>query len=397
MMKKILFTTLFVVIGVSVCAQISFEKGYFINNNNERINCYIKNVDWKNNPSEFDYQISKTTIPLTATLNDIKEFGIGNNLKYVRFTVNIDKSSQNINELNTIGKPVFKQETLFLKVLLEGKANLFSYELGNLRLYFYNINNSKTEQLIYKLYKTKFNKIAKNSRYKNQIWNALKCDDFTMSRVENLDYRKKDLLNIFEDYNSCNNSVSINFEKRIEKDLVNLNLRLGYNFSNLHIRNTISNSDFADFRNGLSLRFGVEAEFILPFNKNKWAIILETTYQYFTSEDEDSVQNTKLNFNAVELPIGVRHYFFINNDAKVFLNGSLILKIKDNSSITLASGSELAIQSLTDSNVGFGIGYKFKDKFSLEIRYQSIDGFSQGTNLIYTNNTISSIFSYSLF
>jgi hypothetical protein len=396
-MKKTLSTILFTIISLNICSQISFEKGHFINNNNEKINCFIKNIDWKNNPTEFEYQISENNTTQKTSLNEVKEFSIGTNLKYVRFTLNIDKSSQNINELSTIGKPIFKEETLFLKVLLEGKANLFSYENGNLKLYFYNVDNSKTEQLIYKQYKSRFNQIAKNTRYKNQIWNALKCESFKMSKVENLDYRKNDLVNIFESYNTCKNNTSVNFEKGIKKDLFNLNLRFGYNFSNLNVENTNSNTEFANFRNGLSFRFGIEAEFILPFNKNKWAVILEPTYQYFTSKDEASTQNAKLNFSAIELPIGIRHYFFINDDAKIFVNGSIIFKVNDNSNLTLASGSELEIQSLTNSSIGLGAGFNYKDRFSLEVRYQSIDGFSEGVPLIYTNNTLSAIFAYSLF
>lgn len=39
------------------------------------------------------------------------------------------------------------------------------------------------------------------------------------------------------------------------------------------------------FSKGLtSFRFGLEAEFVMGFNNNKWAFLLEPTYQQFESE-----------------------------------------------------------------------------------------------------------------
>ncbi len=39
-----------------------------------------------------------------------------------------------------------------------------------------------------------------------------------------------------------------------------------------------------DFGSQVNFRIGIEAEFIRGFNKNKWAIICEPTYQSFTGE-----------------------------------------------------------------------------------------------------------------
>ena len=39
--------------------QIRFEKGYFITNYGKRIDCFIKDIDWKNNPTKFDYKLNE--------------------------------------------------------------------------------------------------------------------------------------------------------------------------------------------------------------------------------------------------------------------------------------------------------------------------------------------------
>ena len=69
-------------------------------------------------------------------------------------------------------------------------------------------------------------------------------------------------------------------------------------------------------------RFGVETEFILAFNKNKWGVTIEPTYQYYKSEKKPSDVEAKLNYTSVEIPIGIRHYFYLSEKSKIFINAS---------------------------------------------------------------------------
>lgn len=55
MKKQLLILT--VLLSLITNAQIIFEKGYYITNDDQKIDCFIKNNDWKYNPSEFDYQL----------------------------------------------------------------------------------------------------------------------------------------------------------------------------------------------------------------------------------------------------------------------------------------------------------------------------------------------------
>ena len=64
---------LFLIIGISFSidcnSQISYVKGYYINDSNQKINCLIRNVDWRNNPKEFEYKISEQTKKNTKRIN----------------------------------------------------------------------------------------------------------------------------------------------------------------------------------------------------------------------------------------------------------------------------------------------------------------------------------------
>ncbi|OCK43113.1 outer membrane beta-barrel protein [Tenacibaculum soleae] len=395
-MKKQLLFLLITILSFNCYSQISFEKGYYIDNSNQKTNCLIKNIDWKNNPTQFEYKLSENSESKKKTIESIKEFGINNISKYVRSIVNIDRSSEDIKKLSYDRNPIFKEEKLFLKVLIEGKANLYLLEDGNLRRFFFNKENSAIEQLIFKSYKTPNNQIGKNNRFKNQLWNNLKCPNLKINKVENLSYQKNDIVDFFVEYNECNGEKNTNYEEKQKKDLFNLSIRPGFNNSSLSVQNSIYSSRDTDFDNEFGFRFGIEAEFIMPFNKNKWSLIIEPTYQYYKSEKETRNRNVKADYKSIEIPVGIRHYFFLNENSKMFVNGSFIFDFSNNSIVDYSIGTDLEIK--TRNNFAFGIGYRYNDKYSLELRYQtSREVLSDYIAWSSDYNTFSVIFGYSFF
>ena len=76
MNKRLLFFTLFMLLDIKSFSQIIFENGYFIDDSDSKIECLIKNIDWKNNPTEFEYKLSPNEAIQKATIQTVKEFGI---------------------------------------------------------------------------------------------------------------------------------------------------------------------------------------------------------------------------------------------------------------------------------------------------------------------------------
>ncbi|WP_298553835.1 tRNA modification GTPase [uncultured Algibacter sp.] len=382
-MKIKLIFLLTTILSFNCYSQISFENGYYIDNNNQKINCLIKNIDWQNNPTEFKYKLTENSELNNKTIKSVKEFGIHNALKYVRSSVKIDRSSNKSDELDNERKAKFQEEELFLKVLVEGKSTLYSYVDGSLTRYFYSIEKSNIEQLVFKSYITPEYKIIVNNKFRNQLWDDLKCADIKKNRVEKLNYKKSDLVIFFVAYNSCNNQEYINFEEKQKKDLFNLTIRPRLNSSSL-----VSNYRNINIKNELGFGFGIEAEFILPFNKNKWSLIIEPTYQSFI---EESTRNVIINYSSIELHTGVRHYFFLNDNSKIFINASVIYDFGLNDpQIDL-------LEIETPFNMAFGLGYKHNDKFSIELRYQTPRQLLSNFNFFAEYKTLSIIFGYSLF
>ena len=126
------------------------------------------------------------------------------------------------------------------------------------------------------------------------------------------------------------------------------------------------------YDNTLSFRIGIEAEYILPFNKNKWGFILEPTYQYYTSKKMVPNYNSLVTVNSgfVEFPIGLRYYYFLNSDLKIYLNGFYIPVYTINliSSTKFNDSSNKDITPDQSFAIGGAVEYK---NVNLEVRYYS--------------------------
>lgn len=388
--------TLFLIIGlyysVECNSQITYEKGYFINNSDRRVECLIRNIDWKNNPREFEYKASEQSEKEALSIESVKEFGIYNFSKYIRFDINMDRSSSQLDLMSHDKKPILKKETLFLKVLIEGEASLFVYKEKGLVRYFFQTSSNNIDQLIYKEYITSDGRINTNNEFRRQLYTNLKCGNISMNDLAELDYKKNALVKLFNSHNICNGSAFVNYAEKEKPNSWNINIRPGLSHSSLDINNSLITSRSTDYGNVLTYRMGVELEFILEFNNNKWAAIIEPTYQYFKAEDENitNLSRTNVDYKSIEFPVGIRHYFFLNNNSKIFINGSFIYNIALNSNVR-----NLDVNS--GSNLGFGIGYNFNNRYSLEFRYYT------NKDILYSYNawtpefkTLSIIFGYKI-
>lgn len=399
MKKKLLL--FFTFLSLNSYSQIVFEKGYFINNNDQKIECLIKNLDWNSTPTEFQYKLEEQDQPIMTNLQQVKEFAISNESKYERYDLNADLSSDNLNEIDYNKAPKFKDEKIFLKVLIQGKANLYEYSKNNLSFFFFKTDSVPVTQLIYKTYKVSEDQVAKNKQYKQQIWMALKCDNITSKNIENLNYKRNELINLFVKYNECHNTEFTNFEnKENEKKSFHLSIRPGIKNSNLYVSNAYTSDRDRDFGNKLGFRIGVEAEYVLPFNKNKWALILEPTYQSYKTEKVDyGDKKSEVNYQSIEFPIGIRHYFFLNNNSKIFINAQYIIEAAFSSEAKILFNSYIVDEPKIEPHGGFaiGAGYNFKKKYSTELRYSNKNIIANHEYLSSTYGTLSLIFGYTIF
>ncbi|MGL4629962.1 MAG: hypothetical protein ACRCVT_02055 [Leadbetterella sp.] len=123
----------------TVCtySQNTYKKGYVVDLNDKKIDCYIKDIDWGYNPKAITYKLALDDSILSGDFSNIKEFGYDSTLKYKVYDVQMDRSSSEIDKLSDKRNPTFVSEKLFLKVLVEGDAFLYSYEESGLIRFFF--------------------------------------------------------------------------------------------------------------------------------------------------------------------------------------------------------------------------------------------------------------------
>ena len=360
-MKATLLFLILTLIVLQSSAQITFEKGYFIDNNNNRVECLIKNNDWKENPKEFEYKLTENADAEKGSTNTVKEFGVIGYSKYVKADTKIDLSSMQAVNLSKDRNPEWSQEKLFLKVLVEGKATLYYFERNGLIRFFYSVPDSAIKQLIYKEFISENENISENFTFRGQLWNDVKCSTTAMNDVESLNYRINDLERYFRKYNDCTGSLSIDYNKKEKKDLFNLRITPALNYASLsEISGGLSNINFGS---QINYSIGLEMEIILPFNKNKWGILFEPTYQYFKAETPHDTYIAVADYKSIECLLGLRHYFFLSQNLKLFLNFQYIPGFSYDFNSTIYKKE---IESSSSIAFGGGVGYK---KISTEMRY----------------------------
>jgi len=368
-MRRKLLIAFGVILCVASHAQVQFEKGYFIDDAGNTVTCLIKNHDWKNNPTSFEYRLSETAETLKSSLQEVQEFGVGNSLKYKRFVVEIDRSSSRTAALSNKRAPEFKEETQFLKVLVEGKASLYQFNDDVISRFFYSMDEANPQQLVYKEYRTKDTR-AINDSYKQQLLNDFKCTGLTEADARGTTYSASGLIRYFKKYNECEQSSVKVFAENSDRLIFNLSLRPGVVFSSLSMANELTGAEKLEFGNNISFRLGFETELVFPFNNNKWSLVIEPTYQQFKSELQSETNSGHINYKSIEFPFGVRRYFFVSPNSKLFINAQYLLDVPLESSVQFSSGV-MELKPKHNGSVVAGIGLNIKSRFSLEARYQA--------------------------
>lgn len=392
-MKKILSTCFVLFFVINCFAQIKFEKGYFIANDGSKNICLIRNSDWLNNPTEFSYTDLNDQNLKTGQIDNVAEFAIDDGVKFIRASVDIDQSSEETSKLSEQESPEFQEKQVFLKVLVEGKANLYVYKSSLLTKYFFSTADIPLEQLIFKSYINSNSEIYQNNAFRKRLSIKLVCDGILQSSFEKLNYNRNDLIKLFTRYNNCQNGSNTLFTKNQNQSKINLYLRPGLNFSNLNINNSRYGVLDAKFENKASFRLGLEVEFIAGFNKDKWAVFVEPVYREYNAKSITSTSNAKVGYKSVELSAGIRHYLFLDQTSKIFIEAALVNDFPMKSKINYGFNSELIIKST--GNAAFGLGYNYNSRYSLGFKYFTTRNILK--NFLYWRsnfNTTSIVFGY---
>lgn len=367
---KLNLTALLFLISLIAYSQTEFQKGYLVKSNNEKIECLIKNEDWINNPTEFKYKLTEDSEVQTGDITQIIEFGIENTSKFIKREVDIDVSPNHVSNLTYLKEPDWEKRTVFLKVLLSGKASLYFYTSPGINRYFYNIENGQILQLVYKRYQTLERNIKVNNEFKQQLYNSfLDCKSLEMKDFNAVSYNEPSLSKLIIAYNKCFGGSTSFFETNNENLSFNFKVKGGINVT------TINNMVYpynpnrsASFGSVLGYRVALEGEVTLPFKNNKWSIFLELAkVQKANKETENEAGKVEYTYDFFEIPFGVRYYMFLNQDSRISLHAGHARDLFSNLEVNYDSVFGSFSNDSPSGSWFFGGGYHFK-KFSVETR-----------------------------
>lgn len=388
-MKKVITLLACFVIYMQLYSQVTFEKGYFIDISGLKTDCLIKNMEWRYNPTHFRYRLLPDSEIQEANIDNVKEFGVVGKSKYIRANVEIDRASNNIDQLSNVRSPEFKEELLFLKVIIEGEASLYRYTENALNRYFFSLKTKTPKQLVYKKYKIERNggnqlskgatqnfMIRHNNGFRQQLLVNLKSETITRNRIRTTKYTTSSLKSLFKEYNASINSTNVEYEVRAKKDMIHFTLRPAFGSSNLSVN---GNQSLKGFGNKKNIKLGCEVELVLPYNMKKWSIVMEPTYRYFSGDNKTRLKQisgretfSKVYYKTIDFPIGLRHYFYLNNKSALFVNALLSFNYAFDSFIESQKESgqkkRHTFFDSTSMNAVVGLGYKYNKRFHVELR-----------------------------
>lgn len=349
----------------------AFEKGYYIDNNNNKVECLINNLDWNYNPSQFEYKIEENAMPKTMMLSEFKEFSVGAEYKFVKATVKIDKTNDKIDSRSSLKAMNFVEDELLLRVRVEGKATLYSYNNGEYLRFFYSTATNQFVPLSYKVYyNLQESEYAKNETYKQELLNALKCESISQTDINRLQYSSSSLTDFFIKYNTCSGALTEKFVAKKEFDTFDFFAKAGvgiYSFS----------LDFAgynaDFDKKAFVRVSVEAEANFSTSFKKWSVVFEPSYiRYNNTYTFNSVTKyqSKLDYTLIDLSFGAKRYVMLNKNTFLFVRGSISYGIPIHQSQLTFSGNVNGQRVVASMYPSVGLGALFTKKYLVDLRYE---------------------------
>jgi hypothetical protein len=421
-MKQKIVCILLVLIGLSsytATAQIKFKKGYIITKDGEKINCFIKDREWLNEPTTYTYKKAKDGTAFTIDTNNIQELKIANRV-FIRKLVDIDIPANGSFNLRSRKNTKKVSKELLLERIIDGDLQLFLYDRNSFKKFFIQKNNSEIIQLNYKKYVDDDDKIKEDNLFRKQLWDNFKCEGDKISNFSRTKYSRKALVSIIKKYASCANlNISVSKKEKVNfKEFINVSPKIGFNSTNLTMFPESNLSKAYESKvNNFGPSFGAEVEFLLPLLNRKIAIVasllhrgaVDITYNHVNPNPPYSGDVNITYDSFLNTSVGFRYYFYLNDDSQIF--SSLHLSVDEiNGNFNYNSNQNSLRYTNVDLDVNnqyltFGVGYKYK-KYFVEVLYShsSKDGLRNSEDLLpqlstwsFNRNVLSINFGYNIF
>lgn len=382
-MRSFITTFLAIALSFTSFSQNLFVRGYYINNLGQKSEGLILHKRWNNYPFDFQFKADDNAETLLLGIDSVSEFGIDGNLRFVRKNVDIDLSGELYSDLDSNRDPVYTRKLLFLRLLVDGKHRLYDYQDSNVERFFIESDTLPVTQLIYKKFMADELLAGTNRDYQKQLWKYMNCPSVTMEELSGLNYYRKELISVLMRFNKCDSIESVNLAKPPPYDKFDLTIKAGAGFSIYNIVGLGSYSYNVICDPRFTPHFGIEAEYLLPFNRHKWGITAEAGLFTYQSEGENRSFKAKVNYSSLELPVGFRYHIYPGTHTDLFFSAFYIFNHPLR--LDVDYNVNILMQMKSKNNPGAGIGFRYNKKLTAEFRMMQTR-YMPGDGLLWYSN-----------
>ncbi len=375
----------------TLTAQKNYIKGVIVTNNNDTVHGTINYHNWDENPSAIQFVKEGTTEVISYKPMQIKAFTVATDY-YESATVDIDATSQRLEDLGNSIEPLMIKDTVFFSVYVKGEASLYYYKSKNDRKHFFIKKNNITEELINNYYYKHLDDqelLVKSDKYKQQLINHLAdCSGITED-ITTLNYRGNELLKLFIKYNKCRNT-SVVFIKKSDNFIFEPFIIAGASITKLNFFTTPDYLGDVVFNRSTNFALGLALNIVLPRKSKTASLYNELLYKTYQMEAfrgtkyyDINYSNTKkyvFNFTYLKLTTLLR-FTYPGKKLNPFFNIGMTnaYAIRSVNTLTIEtqiynshySETKPAIDDIKkyEAGIAIGIGILYKH-ISLDCRYE---------------------------
>ena len=385
--KLFIIAFLFLIVNLATFAQSEAKEGYIVNNQHQRMNCLIRNVGHEESMMNYEFKLKGSEDFEEIEISKIEEFGVDNEFKCIRALVYIDVSKANIPDKKDAILE-WQKGHVYLRILFEGElASLYSFFYEGKTVYYYSWGDNPIEPLVYKMYYVGvtplgYQDILYDNSYQVQLKDNLACGNSDTKKVT---YTEKDLVKYFANYHQCKKSDFNQLKStHVSQGKLLIKPSINFNSSQLTIKEFEDAAPRVPFTKESSVGFGVELEYVLPYNNYLWSVFAGANYMSYATDKlslDDGVNSSMFDgyatdYKTVEAPIGIGININMNQNQRLYLKAAFAPHfILGGSYITFNNGANKDEFSVA-SRFLFGVGYSFRN-VGLEFNYYTPQNLTQ--------------------